>query len=109
VPELLSQVQALADQATARADEYSGLLGGAKAYIIDHFGETGLIATYIALAVLVLFVVSRLAKLTFSAVKYLVIPALALAFLASLFSPYSFAAALPVSVTICSLFLLFKG
>jgi hypothetical protein len=29
--------------------------------------------------------------------------------LASLFSPYSFAAALPVSVTVCSLFLLYKG
>ena len=109
MPELLSQVQALADQATARADEYSGVLGQAKMYVIDHFGETGLIATYIALAVLVLFVVSRIAKLTFSAVKYLVIPALAIAFLASIFSPYSFAAALPVSVTVCSLFLLFKG
>ena len=109
MPELLSQVQALADQATVKADEYSGVLGAAKAYIVDHFGETGLIATYIALAVLVLFIVSRLAKLTFSAVKYLVIPSLALAFLASLFLPYSFAAALPVSVTVCSLFLLFRG
>jgi len=109
VPELLSQVQALADQATARADEYSGWLDAAKTYVVNHFGETGLIATYIAVAVLVLFVVSRLAKLTFSAVKFLVIPALALAFLASIFSPYSFAAALPVSVTVCSLFLLFKG
>ena len=109
MPELLSQVQALADQATARADEYSNWLDAAKAYVIHHFGETGLIATYIAVAVLVLFVVSRLAKLTFSAVKFLVIPALALAFLASIFSPYSFAAALPVSVTVCSLFLLFKG
>ena len=109
MPELLSQVRAMADQATARADEYSGLLGTARAYIVNNFGETGLIATYIALAVLVLFIVSRLAKLTFSAVKYLVIPSLALAFLASLFLPYSFAAALPVSVTVCSLFLLFRG
>ncbi len=109
MPELLTQVQALADQATARADEYSGVLDIARAYIVDHFGETGLIAAYIALAVIVLFVVSRVAKLTFSAVKYLVIPALAMAFLASIFSPYSFAAALPASVTVCSLFLLFKG
>ena len=109
MPDLLSQVQALADQATTKADEYSGILGSAKAFIVDNFGQTGLIATYIALAVLVLFVVSRMAKLTFSAVKYLIIPALALAFLASVFLPYSFAAALPVSVTVCSLFLLFKG
>lgn len=109
MPELLSQVRALADQATVKADEYSGVLGTAKQYILEHFGEAGLIATYIALAVLVLFIVSKLAKLTMSAVKYLVIPAVALAFLASLFLPYSFAAALPVSVTVCSLFLLFKG
>jgi hypothetical protein len=106
---MLNQAKALADQASVKAEEYSGILGTAREFIVEHFGETGLIATYIALAVLVLFVVSRLAKLTFSAVKYLVIPALALAFLASLFLPYSFAAALPVSVTVCSLFLLFRG
>lgn len=107
--ELFSQVQLLADQASVKADEYSGVLGAARQYIVDHFGESGLLATYIALAVLVLFIVSKVAKLTLSAVKYLVIPAVALAFLASILSPYSFAAALPVSVTVCSLFLLFKG
>lgn len=109
VPELLSQVQAFADKAAIQAEEYSGLLGTARQFIVENFGQTGLMATYIAGAVLILFVVSRIAKLTFSAVKYLVIPAIALAFLASLFSPYSFAMALPVSVTVCSLFLLFKG
>ena len=109
MPELLTQVKALTDQASTKVDEYSGVFDTARAYIVDHFGETGLIAAYIALAVVVLFVVSRLAKLTFSAVKYLVIPSLAIAFLASLFLPYTFATALPVSVTVCSLFLLFKG
>ena len=109
MPDLLTQMKSLVDEASVRADEYSGLLGSAERYIVDNFGQTGLVATYIALSVLVLFVVSRLAKLTFSAVKYLVIPAVVLAFLASLFLPYSFAAALPVSVTVCSLFLLFKG
>jgi len=108
-PELLTQVKALADDATAQASEYSGVVGTARQYIVDNFGQTGLIAAYIVLTVLVLFVVSRLAKLTFSAVKYLVVPAVALAFLASVFLPISFAVALPVSVTVCSLFLLFKG
>lgn len=109
MPELLSQVQAFADQAAIQAEEYSGLLGSAKQFIVENFGQTGLMATYIAGAVLILFVVSRIAKLTFSTVKYLVIPSIALAFLVSLFMPYSFAVALPVSVTVCSLFLLFKG
>ena len=108
-PELISQAKELADEAAVRAEEYSGVFGQVKGFIVEHFGQSGLIAAYIVLAVLILFVVSRLAKLTFSAVKYLVVPSVALAFLASFFLPYSFAAALPVSVTVCSLFLLFKG
>jgi hypothetical protein len=108
-PELLAQVKQVADRATVKAEEYSGVIGSAKGYIIDHFGQNGLYAAYVASAVIILFLVSRLAKLTFSAVKFLVIPSLALAFLSSMFLPFSFAAALPVSVTVCSLFLLFKG
>lgn len=107
--ELLSQAKQIADDAAVKAEEYSGLFGQAKGYILEHFGQTGLYAAYITLAVLVIFVVSRLAKLTFSAIKYLVIPAVALAFIASIFLPYSFAITLPVSVTVCSLVLLFKG
>ena len=109
MPELVSQVKAIAEDASVKAEEYSGVLGEAKRYIVDNFGPNGLIATYIVLAVLVLFIVSRLAKLTFSTVKFLVIPAVGLAFLASVFLSISFAAALPASVTVCSLFLLFKG
>ena len=109
LPELLSQAKQIADDAAVRAEEYSGLLGQARGYILDHFGQTGLYAAYITIAVLVIFVISRIAKLTFSAVKYLVIPAIALAFIASIFLPYSFAVTLPVSVTVCSLILLFKG
>ncbi|MBD3258978.1 hypothetical protein GF377_11135 [candidate division GN15 bacterium] len=108
-PELASQVRRVADQASVKAEEYSGVLGTAQGWILDNFGQNGLYAAYIGAAVVILFLVAKLAKLTFSAVKYLVIPALALAFLASLFTPFSFAAALPISVTVCSLFLLFKG
>ena len=106
---LMAQAQALADQAAQKADEYSGLIGPVQHYIVDHFGQNGLYAAYIRLAVLILFIVSKLAKLTFSTVKYLVIPAVALAFVGSFFVPYSFVALLPATVTISSLFLLFKG
>ena len=106
---LLAQAQALADQATEKADEYSGLIGPIQRYIIDNFGQNGLYAAYIVLAVLLLFVISRLAKLTFSTVKYLVIPAVALAFVVSFFVPYSFVGLLPITVTVSSLFLLFRG
>jgi len=109
ISSLLNQAQDLADQAAVRAEEYSETAGSVQDYILDNFGQNGLYAAYIVTAVLVLFIVSRLAKLSFSAIKYLVIPAVALAFLATFFLPFSFAAALPVSVTVCSLFLLFKG
>ena len=106
---LLNQVHDLADQASAKAEQYSGVIGQAQGFIVDNFGQNGLYAAYVALAVLILFVVTRVAKLTFSTIKFLVIPSVALAFIASLVLPLSFAATLPVSVTVCSLFLLFKG
>lgn len=107
--ELLTQVQQIVESATESADEYSGVLGSIKEMIVSNFGQNGLIAAYIALAALVLFIVSRLAKLTFSTLKYLILPAVALAFVGTLVLPYSFVAMLPVTVTVCSLVLLFKG
>jgi len=107
--DLLSQVSNLAESASQKADEYSGVLGSARELILEHFGENGLIAAYIAIAVLALFLISKLVKLSVSALKYLVIPALALAALASFVTPFSFFVALPVTVTACSLVLLFKG
>lgn len=107
--DLLTQVKSLADDASLKAEEYSGVIGSVQQLIVEHFGQNGLYASYIALAAVILFVVSKLAKLTFSTVKYLVIPSLVLAFAGSFFIPYSFMALLPVTVTVCSLFLLFRG
>jgi hypothetical protein len=107
--ELLTQIKSITDDAAAKADEYSGVIGSIQQLIVDNFGQNGLYAAYIALAAVVLFIVSKLAKLTFSTVKYLVLPALVLAFAGSFFVPYSFMALLPVTVTVCSLFLLFRG
>lgn len=107
--EIISQVKATADQATLKADEYSGLLGPVKEFIVNHFGENGLLAAYLIAAVLVLVVVSRLIGIGFKALKYMVVPAVVMAFLASVFLPFSFVMALPVTATSCSLFLLFKG
>jgi hypothetical protein len=80
-----------------------------KGMILERFGYTGLIAAYIAVTVIGLLIIYRLMKVTFAAIKYLVIPAVGLALLASICLPYSFAAALPVTVTGCSLVLLLKG
>ena len=107
--ELLNQIEGYAEKATEKAGEYSGFLGEAKHFIVETFGPNGLIAAYIVLAAIILLLIMKLTKVTFSALKYLVIPAVGLAFLASLFLPMSFASALPVTVTVCSLFMLFKG
>lgn len=108
-PQIVSQIKSAADNAAARAEQYSGLFGQAKAFIIANFGETGLMVAYLAAAVLVLAIMARLAKITFSALKYLVLPAVGLAFLGTFFFPYSFFAMLPVTVTACSLVFLFKA
>ncbi len=107
--EIQSQLNDLADQASAKADEYSGMFGSFQNLVVEHFGENGLIAAYIALAVIALFLISRVAKIGFSAVKYFVLPAVGLAAIVSFVTPYSFSVTLPVTVTLCSLLLLFKG
>ena len=107
--ELLSKIQDFTESATTKADEYSGVIGQLRSLIVEHFGENGLIAAYIALTALLIFIVSKLAKITFSTLKFLVIPAVALAFIGSFFVPYSFFALLPVTVTAGSVILLFKG
>ena len=106
---IFAQVTELADRASGKAEEYSGILGSVKGFILEHFGPNGLYAAYLVLAVVLVLLISRLAKITFSTIKYLILPAVALAFAASFFLPYSFVVILPVTVTFCSLFLLFKG
>lgn len=107
--EIISRAREAADQAAVKAEEYSGLFGAAKGFILEHFGQNGLTAAYVLSAVIVLLAISKLANLTWSTVKFLAIPAVALAFLATFFLNCSFVVALPISVTICSLVLLFKG
>ena len=106
---LLSQAQELSGKVSEKFDEYSGAFGSVKGLIIEHFGQNGLIAAYIVAAVLILMLVSRLVKITFATFKYLIIPAIALAALGTFVLPYSFFMMLPVTVTACSLILLFKG
>ena len=106
---LIAQIRKFSEDAAARAEECSGVIGSIKGLILEHFGPNGLVASYIVLAVLVLVIISRLAKITFASFKYLVIPAVALAVLGSFVLPYSFVLLLPVTVVACSLFMLFKG
>jgi hypothetical protein len=82
---------------------------GLKAYIIENFGESGLYASYIAVAAISVFVLSKLFKISFSILKLVVVPSVALAFLAAFFLPQNFFHFLPVTVSLFSVLLLFRG
>jgi len=107
--QLLTQAQQLADQAAARAEEYSSILALIKGYILTYFGPNGLIAACVIVAVILLLLLGKLANLTFAAMKFLVVPAVVLALVGSVVLPYSFVVLLPVTATVCSLGLLFRG
>lgn len=106
---LLAEAKQIFEQANVSIEHYSGILGQVQRLIVDNFGETGLYAAYISIAAVSLLLVWKLVKLSLSALKYMVVPAVGLAFIGSFFMPYSFSSLLPVTVTGCSLVLLFKG
>ncbi len=107
--ELIAQFQGWLDQAKAAFAGISELAGQFQNLVVTHFGQNGLLAAYIVLGIIGLAVVIQLAKLCLNIVRYLVIPAVALALVVSFFLPYSFYALLPPSAIVCSLFLLFKS
>ncbi|HEX2896684.1 MAG TPA: hypothetical protein VHP63_01360 [candidate division Zixibacteria bacterium] len=107
--ELLSQFQDVAERASVSITEYGSVMTSIQQYILDNFGPKGLYAAYISAAAVGILVFWKLVKLSFAALKYMVVPAVAIAFVGSFFLPYSFSSLLPVTVTGCSLFLLFKA
>ena len=78
--DLLTQAKSFVDTASVKAGEYGDLLASVQGFILEHFGQNGLYATYIVVAALGLFLLSLVARLTFSTLKYLVIPSVVLAF-----------------------------
>ena len=106
---LLSIIEKLVDRASELFNTYVGFLSSVKEVIVQHFGHNGLVAAYIILGVLAVVLISRLIKITLAAIKYLIVPAVALAFVGSLLLPFSFFILLPVTATACSLVLLFKA
>lgn len=107
--ELLTQLQDVAERASVSITEYGTVMSSIQQYILDNFGPKGLYAAYISLAAVGLLVFWKIVKLSFAALKFMVVPAVALAFVGSFFLPYSFTSLLPVTVTGCSLVLLFKA
>ncbi|MEW6051292.1 MAG: hypothetical protein AB1644_09575 [Candidatus Zixiibacteriota bacterium] len=91
------------------AEQNVGALESARDYILQRFGQNGLYAAYVVLGVLGAVILYRLVKISLLAIKYLVVPSVVLALLASFVLPYSFSTILPITVTLCSLMLLVKA
>jgi len=93
----------------SQADNFKAVIESLQNLILKQFGQNGLYATYILIAAMILFTTAKLLKIIYVTVKYIVIPSLVLALAGSTFFPYSFASLLPISVSVCSVVLLFKG
>lgn len=107
--ELITQLQDVAERASVSVSEYGSVMSQIQQYILDNFGPKGLYAAYISAAAIGILLSWKIIKLSIAALKYMVLPAVAIAFVGSFFLPYSFSALLPVTVTGCSLVLLFKA
>ncbi|MFZ1684286.1 MAG: hypothetical protein WAU88_09180 [Candidatus Zixiibacteriota bacterium] len=77
--------------------------------IQSHFGMPGLAATLVLGLTAAILIFIKLLRIAFDIVRFVAIPSLAVAFLASCFLPYPFAAILPVVVVFFSLGLIFKA
>jgi hypothetical protein len=75
----------------------------------EHFGPYGLLAFYLVGMVVVFLAIYGIVHFIFRILRYLVLPAVILAALLTIFLPYSFTTLLPISAAGCTLILLFKG
>jgi len=76
---------------------------------MDRFGSPGLIAAAILLLAITILLLAKIVHITFDVVRYVVIPSVAVTFIATYFLPYSFTYILPVTVALFSVVLIFKS
>ena len=107
--EFFAQLKEIFESISDAASGYSGVLAQVQQFLFDQFGQPGVYAAYISAAAIGILFMWKMVKLSFSAMKYMVLPAVALAFVGTFFLPYSFTTLLPVTASGCSIFLMFKG
>ena len=96
-------------QAFTQVSEPSGLIDVGRQFIEEKFGTAGLIAAALLLVSIVGLLLSKITKLSFNLVRFVVIPSVAITFVATYFLPYSFVYILPVTVAFFSVVLMVKG
>ncbi len=93
----------------ATSIDSTGIIGAAKNFVQGHFGIPGLIAAGILLLSVAAILVMKIIKISFDILRYVVIPSVAITFIATYFLPLSFAYILPVTVAFFSIVLLVKS
>jgi hypothetical protein len=87
----------------------TGLLGQAVQFIQSHFGTLGLFAFIVLSLSILALIVAKLLKIAFDVLRYVIVPSVVVAFIATFFLPYSFVNILPVPVGLFSVVLIIKG
>ncbi len=105
----IEALRSLADVTGFDTSALVSVIQSANEFILNQFGEPGLYAAYIALAAITILALSQLLKLSFAVIKFVALPSVALAFVASIFLPQNFMYFLPVTVSLSSVFLLFRS
>lgn len=87
----------------------TGLLGTGLQSLQSLFGTPGLIAAMVLGLSIVALVVVKLLKIAFDVLRYVMVPSVVVAFIATLFLPYSFINILPTTVALFSVVLIIKA
>jgi hypothetical protein len=95
-------------QHIAAIDSTSIIVAG-KNYIMEKFGTPGLVAAVILTLSIIVLLASKLLKIAFDVLRYVVIPSVVVTFIATYFMPFSFIYILPATVALFSIVLIIKG
>jgi hypothetical protein len=96
-------------QAASQVGNPSELIVIGRQFVEEKFGTPGVIAAALLMVSIIGLFLSKVTKLSFSIIKYVAIPSVALTFVATYFLPYSFAYILPMTVAFFSVVLMVKG
>ncbi|UCD17267.1 MAG: hypothetical protein JSV44_12590 [Candidatus Zixiibacteriota bacterium] len=102
-------MEELLQSALSQLSSAPAWLGTAKQALLDKFGTPGLIAAVLVLLSTLVLIMVKLVKVSFDLVRYVLVPSIAVTFIATYFLPYSFVFILPVSVSFFSVVLLVRG
>ena len=85
------------------------LLGTGVRLIQSHFGTPGVIAAAILGLSVVGIIAAKLLRIAFDILRYVVVPAAGITFIATLFLPFSYVTILPAAVALFSIILILRA